>query len=77
MIGEIGGNAERAAAWAADNVTKPIVGFVARTATGKRMGHERNHLRRKRHQKKNSQPSEQQESLVQWILLNLKCFLNH
>ena len=30
MIGEIGGNAEQeAAAWAKDNVTKPIVGFVA------------------------------------------------
>ena len=30
MIGEIGGNAEQeAAAWAKENVTKPIVGFVA------------------------------------------------
>jgi succinyl-CoA synthetase alpha subunit len=42
MIGEIGGNAEQeAAAWAADNVTKPIVGFVAGATAppGKRMGH--------------------------------------
>ena len=42
MIGEIGGAAEEdAAAWAADNVTKPIVGFVAGATAppGKRMGH--------------------------------------
>ena len=42
MIGEIGGNAEQeAAAWAADHVTKPIVGFVAGATAppGKRMGH--------------------------------------
>ena len=42
MIGEIGGNAEQeAAAWAADNVTKPIVGFVAGATAppGQRMGH--------------------------------------
>jgi succinyl-CoA synthetase alpha subunit len=42
MIGEIGGNAEQeAAAWAAQNVTKPIVGFVAGATAppGKRMGH--------------------------------------
>jgi succinyl-CoA synthetase alpha subunit len=42
MIGEIGGNAEQeAAAWAATNVTKPIVGFVAGATAppGKRMGH--------------------------------------
>ena len=62
MIGEIGGNAEQEAAirkciaWAAENVTKPIVGFVAfhlcsnhsasTAPPGKRMGHRWcNHIR--------------------------------
>jgi succinyl-CoA synthetase alpha subunit len=42
LIGEIGGTAEEdAAAWAADNMNKPIVGFVAGSSAppGKRMGH--------------------------------------
>ncbi|MEC8422249.1 MAG: succinate--CoA ligase subunit alpha, partial [Myxococcota bacterium] len=42
MIGEIGGTAEQdACAWARDNMTKPIVGFIAGATAppGRRMGH--------------------------------------
>jgi succinyl-CoA synthetase alpha subunit len=42
MIGEIGGDAEeRAAAYVKDNVTKPVVGYVAgfTAPEGKTMGH--------------------------------------
>ena len=42
MIGEIGGDAEeRAAAYIKDNITKPVVGYVAgfTAPEGKTMGH--------------------------------------
>jgi succinyl-CoA synthetase alpha subunit len=42
LVGEIGGDAEeRAAAWAKDNMTKPVVAYIAgfTAPPGKRMGH--------------------------------------
>jgi len=42
LVGEIGGDAEeRAAAWAKDNMSKPVVAYIAgfTAPEGKRMGH--------------------------------------
>ena len=69
MIGEIGGNAEQeAAAWAKENVSKPIVGFVA-GATALQASEwgtlVPSFLVEKEQQKRNLQPSKPQESLVQ------------
>ena len=54
MIGEIGGTAEEeAAAWAKDNCSKPIAGFIA-GAGASRPPHEpcrRNRQRRQRHRR--------------------------